>query len=132
LDELSSVKAAGDETGLGRQICREAAMDFPGQFECVNFRSEKSDLGTYHMNQLSSGEKLIPRNQADIAQDFFTVSRVWNGSKWIFTEGRNALNPASHADINWGSALSSRAAKNTSEGFTSAKGVFMGTSGVAL
>ena len=117
LDELSSVKAAGDETGLGRQICREAAMDFPGQFECVNFRSEKSDLGTYHMNQLSSGEKLIPRNQADIAQDFFTVSRVWNGSKWIFTEGRNAHNPASHADINWGSALSSHAAKSATNTF---------------
>ena len=109
LDELSAVTGAGDETGLGRQICREAALDFPGQFHCVNFRSEKSDLGTVLINQLAATEKVFPKNQPDIAQDIFSVSKVWNGSKWIFTEGRNMLNPHSHCDINWAACLSSKA-----------------------
>jgi len=34
-----------------------------------------------------------------------------NGSKWIFTEGRNILNEHSHCDINWAAYLSSRAKK---------------------
>jgi phage FluMu gp28-like protein len=111
LDNLSDVHGCGDETGLGRQICREAALDFPGQFDCVNFKSEKSDMGTTLMNQLSAAEKRFPVNQPDIAHDYFAMQKTFTGQRWVFHETKNQLNANSHCDIAWSGGLSSKAAR---------------------
>ncbi len=110
LKNLPGVMAAGDETGLGRQICWEAAKAFPGRFLPVNFRSAKSDMGFVLMDQLSAANKILPRTAPDIAADFFALRKTYAGSRWIFTEGANPLNPASHCDIAWAGALSTHAA----------------------
>jgi phage FluMu gp28-like protein len=108
--ELSSdIFGAGDETGLGRQICWETVQQFPGQFIGVNFASEKHDMGFGLMNQLQVAEKQWSREDADIAADYFAIQKTYHGKKWIFTAGKNAHNPASHCDIAWAGGLSSRA-----------------------
>ena len=109
LRALPALQAAGDETGIGRQICWETAKQFPGQFTSVNFASQKHDLGFALMNQLSVAEKIFPKNQPDVAQDFFALRKIHSGQKWKFTEGRNLLNPASHCDIAWAGGLASLA-----------------------
>jgi phage FluMu gp28-like protein len=109
LRELRNVRAAGDESGLGRQICWEAAKQFPSRFTAVNFTGKKHDLGFSLMNQLSVAEKRFPRADQDIAADFFALRKHFTGSKWVFSEGRNSYNPASHCDIAWAAALSSHA-----------------------
>ncbi len=109
LRNLPSVQAAGDETGLGRQICWEAAKYFSSRFLSVNFSSKKHDLGFALMNQLSTGEKRFPKSHQDIAADYFALRKNFNGKKWTFTEGRNHHNPASHCDIAWAGALASEA-----------------------
>ena len=55
------------------------------------------------------GSEMCIRDSADITQDFFALRKVWQGGKWVFSESRNTLNPASHCDIAWGGALSSHA-----------------------
>jgi phage FluMu gp28-like protein len=106
---LSSLQAAGDETGLGRQICWETAQKFPGIFTPVNFASDKHDMGFALMNQLSVAEKIIPKGEPDIAQDYFAIRKIYAGKRWTFVSGRNLLNPASHGDIAWSGALASKA-----------------------
>jgi phage FluMu gp28-like protein len=108
-ENLSSLKAAGDETGLGRQICWNAAKRFPNIFTPVNFAGEKHDMGFTLMNQLSVAEKQFPREHPDIASDYFALRKIYQGKRWIFTEGRNLLLPASHCDIAWGGGLSTKA-----------------------
>ena len=108
---LPALQSAGDETGLGRQICWETAKQFPGQFTAVNFASEKHDLGFKLMSQLSVAEKIFPQSEPDIAQDFFALRKIFSGKTWKFTEGRNLLNPNSHCDIAWAAALASHAAE---------------------
>ena len=105
---LGSVKAAGDETGLGKQICWRTAKRFPN-FSGINFSSKKHDMGHALMNQLSTAEKIFPTGEDDIAQDYFSLRKNFAGGRWIFSEGRNNLNPASHCDIAWAGALASRA-----------------------
>ena len=61
------------------------------------------------MNQLSAGEKCFPRGEPDIAADYFALRKTFVGSKWVFSEGRNSHNPASHCDIAWAGALASHA-----------------------
>lgn len=106
---LSALQAAGDETGLGRQICWETAAQFPGIFTGVNFASEKHDMGFALMNQLSVAEKVFPKSEPDVAQDYFAMRKVYQGKRWVFTEGRNLLNAASHCDMAWSGALASKA-----------------------
>ena len=89
------MQAAGDETGLGRQICWEAARQFPNRFFPVNFASKKHDLGFSLMNQLSVAEKRFPVGEPDIAADYFALRKNFVGKKWIFSEGRNNYNDAS-------------------------------------
>ena len=110
LRELTSVTGAGDETGLGRQICWETQKQFGGQFLPVGFRQEKHNMGFSLMNQLAVVEKQWPHGEADIASDFFALRKINQGGRWIFTEGSNTLNPHSHCDIAWAGALSSKAA----------------------
>jgi phage FluMu gp28-like protein len=105
LENLSRVKAAGDESGLGRQICWEAAQQFSYKFTKVNFAAKKQDLGFALMNQLSVAEKHIPKDHPDIAADLFALRKSFIGNKWVFTEGRNHSNSASHCDIAWAAAL---------------------------
>jgi phage FluMu gp28-like protein len=112
LEEFPSLQAAGDESGLGQQICWEAANQFGTRFLKVNFASKKQELGFALMNQLSSGEKRFPRSEPDIAADFFALRKFHTGTRWTFTEGRNTLNPASHCDIAWAAALASYAHTN--------------------
>lgn len=100
----------GDETGLGRQICWEAEQEFLGYFFPVNFKGEKHDMGFALMNQLAVAEKQFPNDQPDIATDFYALNKIYQGGRWIFSEGANPLNVASHADIAWGGALSTKAA----------------------
>jgi phage FluMu gp28-like protein len=105
LENLPRVRAAGDESGLGRQICWEASQQHSYKFTRVNFASKKQDLGFALMNQLSNAEKHFPKDQPDIAADFFALRKIFTGSKWVFTEGRNNNNLASHCDIAWAGAL---------------------------
>lgn len=108
-EKLGALKSAGDETGLGRQICWETAKRYPGIFTPVNFSSEKHDMGFALMNQLATAEKILPKAHDDIAQDYFSLRKLFGGGKWRFTEGRNLLNDASHCDIAWAGALSTKA-----------------------
>ena len=62
----------------------------------VNFSSKKHDLGFALMNQLATAQKRFPRGQQDIAADYSALRKTFAGSKWAFSEARNALNPASH------------------------------------
>lgn len=105
LEKLPRLKAAGDESGLGRQICWEASKQYSYKFTKVNFAAKKQDLGFTLMNQLSSAEKHFPKDQPDVAADFFALRKNFTGSKWVFTEGRNNNNLASHCDIAWAAAL---------------------------
>ena len=105
LKHVPNLQAAGDESGLGRQICWEAAGHFSHRFLKVNFASKKHGLGFALMNQLSVAEKRFPKSEPDIAADYFALRKTHNGNKWTFTEGRNTLNPASHCDIAWAGAL---------------------------
>ena len=109
LNQHPWIHAAGDETGLGRQICWEANKHFGGRFRSVNFASKKHNMGFALMNQLSVGEKCFPRSQEDIAADYFALRKSFAGNRWIFTEGRNTFNPASHCDIAWAGALATEA-----------------------
>jgi phage FluMu gp28-like protein len=109
LQTLKSVRAAGDETGLGRQICWEAASKFGCRFLKVNFASKKQDLGFALMNQLATSQKRFPRSEQDIAADFFALRKFYTGTRWTFTEGRNTFNASSHCDIAWAGALASHA-----------------------
>jgi len=106
---LPNAPAAGDETGLGRQICWEASKRFGSRFLPVNFSSQKHDLGFALMSQLSIAEKRIPRSDQDIATDYFALRKKFQGSKWVFGESTNTLNPNSHCDIAWAGALSTLA-----------------------
>ena len=108
--KLSSLQACGDETGLGRQICWETSRQFLGnRFKSVNFAAEKHNMGFALMNQLTEAQKRIPRGEPDIAADYFALRKSYAGKRWIFTEGRNSLNPASNCDIAWAGALASKA-----------------------
>ncbi len=107
LRELKSVRAAGDQSGLGRQICWELAKHFPAKFTCVNFSSEKHDLGFTLMNQLATAQKRFPRSEQDIAADYFALRKIYQSSRWVFTESPNSLNPSSHCDIAWAGGLAS-------------------------
>jgi phage FluMu gp28-like protein len=112
LDNLPRVQAAGDESGLGRQICWEAANQRSYRFQKVNFTAKKHDLGFTLMNQLATAQKHFPRDHHDIAADFFALRKIHNGTKWVFTEGRNTHNTASHCDIAWAAALATFAHLN--------------------
>ena len=79
------------------------------RFTSVNFAAKKHDLGFTLMNQLSVAEKRFPKNEPDIAADYFALSKSFTGKKWIFTESRNTWNAASHCDIAWAGALASHA-----------------------
>jgi phage FluMu gp28-like protein len=112
LDNIPRVQAAGDESGLGRQICWEAANQRSYRFQKVNFAARKHDLGFTLMNQLATAQKHFPRDHHDIAADFFALRKIHTGTKWIFTEGRNTHNTASHCDIAWAAALATFAHTN--------------------
>lgn len=103
------IKGAGDETGLGRQICWETMERFAGRFIGVNFSREKHIMGAELMLELDAGLKRWPRSEADIRQDYYAIKKTWGGGKWIFTEGKNNANPESHCDIAWAGALASAA-----------------------
>jgi len=107
--ELRYVQAAGDESGLGRQICWEARQQYGGKFAAVNFSSKKHDLGFALMNQLATAQKRFPRAEQDVAADYFALRKFYQASRWIFSETPNNLNPASHCDIAWAGALATHA-----------------------
>ena len=110
LRDIPNIRGAGDESGLGRQICWEAATQFgDNKFLKINFASKKSDLGFRLMNQLASAEKRFPKSHDDISADFFALRKHYTGTRWNFTEGRNPYNTASHCDIAWAGALASEA-----------------------
>jgi phage FluMu gp28-like protein len=109
LQRLPRLQAAGDESGLGRQICWEAAARHGGRFEKVNFSSKKHDLGFALMNQLSVVQKRFPRAEEDLAADYFSLLKTHTGTRWAFSETRNSLNAASHCDLAWAGALSTHA-----------------------
>jgi len=104
----SAPRAAGDATGLGRQICWDASARYGYKFKSVNFSSKKHDFGFALMNQLATGQKRFPRTEQDIAADYFALRKHYAGARWVFTEGRNALSPSSHCDIAWAGALATR------------------------
>jgi phage FluMu gp28-like protein len=107
--ELPSLRAAGDCSGLGKQICWEAERHFGSRFTPVNFASKKQDMGFALMNQLSVARKRFPKSHQDIAADYFALRKTFQGTRWVFTEGRNSSNPDSHCDIAWAGALATEA-----------------------
>ncbi len=111
LRKTPSVSGAGDETGMGRQICWETAAQFPGQFLPVNFRSKKHDMGFVLMNQLATAQKRFPEKERDIGADYFALRKTFAGGGWKFSEGKNAYNEHSHCDIAWSGALASEAGR---------------------
>jgi phage FluMu gp28-like protein len=118
MERLPAVRGCGDETGLGKQICWETAQQFKGQFAGINFRGKKHDMGLALMNRLSETGKRFPAGaeHADIAQDFFSLRKIYGGGRWVFSEARNTLNPASHCDIAWSGALASEADASAPKG----------------
>lgn len=108
---LTDIRGCGDETGLGKQICWETAVQFPGAFEGVNFRGTKHDMGFEIMNAMTEGALIWPdaAEHADIAQDFFSLRKHWAAGSWKFSETKNLLNSASHCDIAWSGALARKA-----------------------
>jgi phage FluMu gp28-like protein len=108
LRQLTAPTFCGDETGLGRQICWTAAQHFPGIFHGVNFRGEKHAMGFALMNQLSVAEKQFPKAHPDIGADFFAMRKDFQAGRWIFSEGVNQLNEASHCDIAWAGGLATK------------------------
>src|SRR5262249_61865165 len=92
-----------------RQLCRTAAANSSWAFYKVNLPTRKQDLGFALMNQLSVAEKHFPKDHPDIAADFFALRKIHTGTRWLFTEGRNHQNPASHCDIAWAAALATYA-----------------------
>ena len=107
LSELRSVQAAGDESGLGRQICWDAASHFGSRFIPVNFGSKKHDLGFALMQQLSTAQKRFPRGEQDIASDFFALRKHYQATRWVFSEGPTPSTPSAIA-TSPGPALSPR------------------------
>lgn len=103
------VMAAGDETGLGRQICWNLSKLYYGRFESVNFSRSKTDLGTLLMQELNAGVKLLARDHPDISADIYCIQKGIVRDRLVFTESKNELLPQSHADIAWASALASYA-----------------------
>ena len=75
----------------------------------VNFSGKKHDMGFALMNQLSVAQKRFPTSEQDIAADYFALRKSYQGNRWIFSEARNHLNPASHCDIAWAGALATHA-----------------------
>jgi len=86
LNRLKSVRAAGDSSGLGRQLCWEASQEFGSRFESVNIASKKHDLGFALMNQLATARKRFPRSEQDIAADFFALRKSHENTRWVFSE----------------------------------------------
>ncbi|MCX8157666.1 MAG: hypothetical protein N3J91_14675 [Verrucomicrobiae bacterium] len=109
MDNFPQLQAAGDETGLGRQICWEAAQRYPGRFVPVNFAREKAALGFQLMQELTAVRKRFPRSEPDVGADFFALRKCCRQGRWCFLESANPLNPASHGDLAWAGALASRA-----------------------
>jgi len=108
-DAFPGLHAAGDETGLGRQICWNAARRHPGVFIPVNFAREKAALGFQLMQDLTALRKRFPRSEPDVAADYFALRKCCRAGRWIFFESANPLNPASHGDLAWAGALAGRA-----------------------
>jgi len=109
LRNLHSLRAAGDQNGLGRQICWKAASLFSGRFFQINFTARKQDMAFAIMNQLSLAQKRFPKAHPDIAADFFAIRKNHVGQRWVFRESRNPHNQASHCDIAWAGALATEA-----------------------
>lgn len=115
LQRTAALRATGDETGLGKQICWTAAKLFPGLFTPVNFTGSKHNMGTDLMNKLANQEKRFPKadEHRDIAQDFFSLRKLSRAGRFVFSEGKNILNPNSHCDIAWAGGLAGEASKQS-------------------
>ena len=109
MEAFPQTRAAGDETGLGRQICWEAARRYPGRFVPVNFAREKAALGVQLMQELTAVRKRFPRSEPDVGADYFALRKCCRQGRWHFLESANPLNAASHGDLAWAGALASRA-----------------------
>jgi len=118
MDHSAAVHGAGDETGLGRQICWNASKKFQGRFDPINFSSDKHDMGFALMTQMQVAEKQWPSAEKDIATDFFALRKLVSNGKWRFSEGTNQLNPHSHCDIAWAGALSTKASSQAGSGYS--------------
>jgi len=68
------------------------------------------------MNQLATAEKRFPRSEQDIATDYAALRKSFHGNRWIFREGTNTSNPASHCDIAWAGGLVTEASNSQGEG----------------
>ncbi len=109
LRHLRNTQMFGDASGLGRQICWDAANRFGGKFTAVNFGSKKHDIGFALMNQLATAQKRFPKSEQDVAADYFALRKSFSSNRWAFSESQNKLNPASHCDIAWAGGLATMA-----------------------
>lgn len=99
------VKGAGDETGLGRQICWNMAKLHHGRFTPVNFSGKKQAVGIALMTQLSGNLCELSSDHPDVTNDIYCIRKGIRGDQVYFFESRNDLIPESHADIGWSKAL---------------------------
>lgn len=99
------VLGAGDESGLGRQICWRLAKLYGGQFTGVNFSSHKKDLGTSLMARFAGGTIAIPSEPSWIGHDFHALRKIFSNGRLVFLETKNPERPESHCDLAWSSAL---------------------------
>jgi len=109
LRHLRNTQMFGDASGLGRQICWDAANRFGGKFTAVNFGSKKHDIGFALINQLATAQKRFPKSEQDVAADYFALRKSFSSNRWAFSESQNKLNPASHCDIAWAGGLATMA-----------------------
>jgi phage FluMu gp28-like protein len=95
------VRGAGDETGLGRQICWRLASLYGQQFAGVNFSTAKKDLGTSLIAHVTDGSLRLPKDPDALIHDLHAVRKVFSNGRLVFLETKNPVLPESHCDLAW-------------------------------
>ena len=108
---------AGDNTGLGMNICEDLGTEFAGSFTGVNFASSKMQLGTLLQSAFEGHNQLIPSCYPEIKADLAAIRKEsTSAGRLILTVGKNELLPESHGDIAWSCALALYAAQEFAGG----------------
>jgi len=104
---------AGDNTGLGMQVCEELETEFgDARFIGMNFSAMKPYLGTLLSQTYEDHLQIIPRNPQEIAFDIRGIkTETTAAGRAVYTESRNPANPLSHCDEAWANALALAAAE---------------------
>ena len=111
------ITGAGDNTGLGMNICEDLETEFAGSFVGVNFASSKMQLGTLLQSAFEAHNQLIPLQYPEIKADLAAIKKDHTSAgRLLLTVGKNELLPESHGDIAWSCALALYAAQEFAGG----------------